>query len=102
MRARLVAALMQERDEAPHMRQLIREVGPGISFVRRELAELERMGLVHARRGGSAVFFDVDRGHPLYDPLRALVDAAMSMDEGHGPERRYVAMFYEPPHHRPL
>jgi len=87
VRARLVVALLKEPGRHPCFRDLAREAGPGVSFVRRETAMLERMGLIRHTRAGGALRFDVVTCHPLYAPLRELIRAAARLD-GDAPQMK--------------
>jgi len=77
------------------MKDLVIAAGPGVSFVRREMAQLERMGLVRHTRWGGALRFDVITCHPLYAPLRELVRAAERLDGGDAPATRTTLTPYE-------
>jgi len=95
VRARLVVALLTEPGRHPCFRDLAREAGPGVSFVRRETAMLERLGLIRHTRAGGALRFDVVTCHPLYAPLRELVRASERLDGGDGPRMKDSRLPYE-------
>lgn len=80
VRARLIASFVVHADRQPYLRELVREAGPGVRFVKHEIAELERMRLVTSDRRGGGIFFVTDTCHPLYGPLRDLVRAASWVD----------------------
>ncbi|HEY3316987.1 MAG TPA: nucleotidyltransferase domain-containing protein [Coriobacteriia bacterium] len=82
-RARLLELLLTEPGTRLHVRELVRRTGTGPSSVQRELARLERLGLVASERVGSnRMFFAAD--HPLQTELRALVVKSAAL-AGAGP-----------------
>lgn len=56
-----------------HLRELARRTGCTFSAVQRELAKLERIGLVERRKDGNRTCFRADPRHPFYGELRGLV-----------------------------
>jgi predicted nucleotidyltransferase len=56
-----------------YVRELARRTGANINSVRRELRNLEEMGLVESRREGPLKFHSANRDSPLYDDLRSLL-----------------------------
>ncbi len=46
----------------------------------RELAELERIGLIKSKAEAGARFYEVDACHPLFEPLRSLAEVCERMD----------------------
>lgn len=80
VRARLVASLVVDGGHRPYLRELIRDAGPGVRFVKHEVAELERLRIIRSDRRGAGIFFETDTSHPLYEPLRDLVRAASWID----------------------
>jgi DNA-binding transcriptional ArsR family regulator len=52
-----------------HVREICRRTGLNINAVRRELANLEEMGLLTSRRGGNARFYTVNIAFPIYQEL---------------------------------
>lgn len=75
-RARIVKLLLSRREPPFHVRELVREAGMGTSGVQRELARLQRLGLVTLEpgEGGRRVIRVVDR-HPFLTPLEQLIAA---------------------------
>ena len=52
-----------------HVREICRRTGVNINAVRRELANLEEMGLLTSRRRGNARFYTVNIAFPIYQEL---------------------------------
>ncbi len=91
----MLVSLLSEPGRRPWLRQLVYESGSSMSFVRRELAELERMGLVRSKRTGRGFLFEAQPCHPLYRPLLDLIRAAARVDAGEGPRKLTYRMPYE-------
>ena len=80
-RAKVLTALLEPPRRAVHLRELIRRCDSGSSGVQREVARLERIGLVHSERDetGRRMIALAD-GHPLLAGLEELVAAESAAD----------------------
>ncbi|MFZ5844911.1 MAG: winged helix-turn-helix domain-containing protein [Patescibacteria group bacterium] len=56
-----------------HVREIVRQVGEEINAVRRELAHLEKAGIVTKEQRANRLFYAVRRDYPLYYDLLSLV-----------------------------
>jgi predicted nucleotidyltransferase len=85
-RARLLALLLAEPRREYHLRELIRSVGGGASSVQRDVDRLEALGLLRTRRtDGGRRMVAAAGDHPLLEPLRAVLAAAVAGgDQGPG------------------
>jgi len=80
-RTRVLTVLLAPPREALHLRELVRRCGAGTSGVQREVARLERIGLVRSARDelGRRMIAVVD-DHPLLPALEGLIAAAESVE----------------------
>ena len=81
-RAAVLRLLFSDVPQRLWLRELVRRAGTGASSVQRELAALQRVGLVRQRREGGAAFYEVVWTHPLAVPLQELVVIAARMPRG--------------------
>jgi len=72
-RSRVLAALFVDPDRERYLREIARAAGVPLRAVQRELALYLRIGLIRRRPRGREVFIAVDRTHPLFAGLRALL-----------------------------
>lgn len=56
-----------------HVREIVRRIGEEINAVRRELAHLEKKGLMAKERRANRLFYNLRRDYPLYFDLLELV-----------------------------
>lgn len=56
-----------------HVRDIVRRVGEEINAVRRELAHLEKVGLMAKERRANRLFYSIRRDYPLYFDLLELI-----------------------------
>jgi hypothetical protein len=78
-RAQVMCALFRGPHHRPWLREICRHAG-SMSAVRRELQYWHYVGLIHPKREGGAVFYEVDFSHPLASSLRSLVCNAEAWD----------------------
>lgn len=57
-----------------HVREIVRQVDEEINAVRRELAHLEKAGLVSKEHRANRLFYTFRRDYPLYDDLLRLIN----------------------------
>lgn len=85
---RVLALLFGQPDRSFYATELIRLVGAGSGAVQRELARLERSGLVTVRRVGTQKHYQADPHSPLFAELCGIVQKTVGMAE---PLRRALA-----------
>lgn len=71
-RVNLLSFLFEHLEEGYYIRQLARTLGRDASGVKRELDNLERMGLVISERRGNLRYFTVNKNSPLYPEIKSL------------------------------
>ena len=71
-RVRLLELFLLRPEKEVHVRELCRITGQNINAVRRELANLEDLGLLQSRRAGNARFYTVNIAFPAYRELTAI------------------------------
>lgn len=75
-RAKLLRLLLLHPDQAYYTRELARRIGEQLNSVRRELANLEKLGLTAGESRGNKRFFGIARQHLLVPELTALFQKA--------------------------
>ena len=68
-RVSLLKLFLLHPEREIHVREICRSTGSNINAVRRELANLEEMGLLRSRRAGNALFYTVNIAFPIYQEL---------------------------------
>jgi uncharacterized protein len=72
-RRRLSSWLFGHPDEAFYVRQILRETGAPQGATQRELNALTEAGILKRTRHGRQVYFQVDRGSPVFGELQSLL-----------------------------
>lgn len=62
-----------------HVREIVRKVDEEINAVRRELAHLEKCGMVSKEQRANRLFYTFRRDYPLYEDLLRLVNKAAGL-----------------------
>jgi predicted nucleotidyltransferase len=80
-RSAVLALLYGHADQSFYTRQIAREAGAGVSVgaVQRELGNLSRVGLVVRNSVGNQVFYQANRGAPVFAEMRALVNKTVGV-----------------------
>ncbi|MBI4280799.1 hypothetical protein HY628_01215 [Candidatus Uhrbacteria bacterium] len=95
-RVKLLSLFLHNSDQSFYVRELVRRIGAQIHSVRRELANLCKMGIICSRGGSrekgisSALrkkYFQAERSFVLYDELQSLLRKAQVLVERHLVER---------------
>ena len=73
LRAKTLSHLVLHPEEALYVRQLAALLGEDPTNVSRELARLERLGLVSASVSGRQKYYRIEPSNPVYRDLRGLV-----------------------------
>ncbi|HMA04710.1 MAG TPA: winged helix-turn-helix domain-containing protein [Methanomicrobiales archaeon] len=72
-RVKLLELFILHPEREVHVREICRITGTNINAVRRELANLEDLGLLRSRRAGNARFYTVNITFPIYQELVAIL-----------------------------
>jgi len=72
-RRAVLGLLYGHPDESFYLRQVIRAVGVGLGATQRELKRLSKAGIVHRVVRGHQVFYQANRGSPIFAELQGLV-----------------------------
>jgi predicted nucleotidyltransferase len=72
-RRRLLGLLFAAPEHEYHQRDLERRFGMSIGAIQHEVHKLEHEGLLKRRRLGNLVLLSLDRDHPLYAEMEAIV-----------------------------
>lgn len=73
-RGAILALLYGHPDQSFYYRQITRQLdGVSVGTLQRELDTLSRLGLIDRSKVGKQVFYRVNRNHPVFPELRALV-----------------------------
>lgn len=79
VRLKILRTMLTRPSEQLHIRGLVREVGTEINAVRRELTNLEAVGLLFSRKSGNRVYYTVNIHSVFYPELLALVAKAYGL-----------------------
>jgi predicted nucleotidyltransferase len=71
-RRRVLGWLLGHADEAYYLRQIARHTGTAVGAVQRELEQLTAAGLLHRTVQGRQVYFQANRGAPIFPELQGL------------------------------
>ncbi|MBI1919120.1 hypothetical protein HYS29_00850 [Candidatus Microgenomates bacterium] len=72
-RVKLLNLYLQYPGKIYHVRELVRQIGEEINAVRRELAHLEKHGLVSKEIRGNRLYYEMRKDYFLYNDLLRLV-----------------------------
>lgn len=72
-RVKLLRIFLSNQDRAFFVRELTRKIKERINSVRRELTNLEKIGIIIKKNEKRKVFYQVNKEHILYQELRALI-----------------------------
>jgi predicted nucleotidyltransferase len=78
---RVLRVLFGQPDRSFYASQLIREAGTGSGAAQRELARLERSGIIVARRIGNQKHYQANASSPLFSELRNIVLKTVGLAE---------------------
>jgi uncharacterized protein len=78
-RSAVLALLYGHADQSFYTRQIAREAGASVGAVQRELGNLSRVGLVVRNSVGNQVFYQANRGAPVFAEMRALVNKTVGV-----------------------
>jgi DNA-binding transcriptional ArsR family regulator len=73
VRISLLKLMLFHPDDQHHVRSIVREVGAEINAVRRELARLEKIGLLTKRKSSNRVYYRVNTDHVYYSDLLSMI-----------------------------
>lgn len=73
VRVKLIQTFLNQPQEMFYVRQLVREVKEEINAVRRELARMERLGLVKKEARANRLYYFFNKTYPYYQDLISLV-----------------------------
>ena len=80
----VLARFALEPDRTFYQRELMRVTGTTLHPLQRELARLERMGLVRRKPRGKHVEYSIDVAHPTWTPLRTLLLRTVALGDALG------------------
>lgn len=72
-RVKLLELFLTNPGKILHVRELVRRVDEEINAVRRELAHMEKHGLVSKEPRGNRLYYTMRRDYPLYDELTKIM-----------------------------
>ncbi len=72
-RVKLLELFLLHPEREIHVREICRRTGLNINAVRRELANLEELGLLRSRRAGNARFYTANIAFPIYQELVSIL-----------------------------
>jgi len=72
-RVQLLEILLLHPEQEIHVREICRRTGLNINAVRRELANLEELGVLRSRKAGNARFSTANISCPIYSELTRIL-----------------------------
>lgn len=79
VRVKLLQTFLYQPDEIFYVRQLVRKIDEEINAVRRELARMERAGMVKKEPRGNRLYYFFNREYPAYEELLTMVNKTMGL-----------------------
>ncbi len=73
VRVKMLSLFLSNPSMIYHVREIVRQVGEEINAVRRELAHLEKAGLLSKEQRANRLFYRMRREYPLYFELMELI-----------------------------
>lgn len=81
VRVKLLQIFLSQPHEIFYVRQLTRATNGEINAVRRELARMEKAGMVKKESRGNRLYYCFDKGYPLYGDLLSLISKTIGLGE---------------------
>jgi predicted nucleotidyltransferase len=78
-RGAILALLYGKADQSFYTRQIAREIEGSVGAVQRELENLSKVGLIVRSSVGSQVFYQANRGAPIFREMHALVNKTIGV-----------------------
>lgn len=72
-RRSILALLYGRADEQFYLREIARRAGTGIGATQSELRQLAEAGLIHRVRRGNQVYYQANRGNPIFQELKSIL-----------------------------
>jgi predicted nucleotidyltransferase len=78
-RGAILALLYGRADQSFYTREIAREVDASVGAVQRELENLSKVGLILRKSVGSQVFYQANRGNPIFPEMRTLINKTIGI-----------------------
>ena len=78
---RVLGLIFSHPERSFYTSEIIRNVHSGVGAVERELAKLERSGLVSVQRIGNQKHYRANQAAPIFDELRGLIEKTVGLTE---------------------
>jgi predicted nucleotidyltransferase len=78
---RVLALIFMNPERSFYMSEIVRTVRSGVGAVERELAKLERSGLVSVSRIGNQKHYRANHGGPIFEEMRGLLEKTLGVAE---------------------
>ena len=72
-RVKLLALFLMNPEREMYIREIVRTTGANINSIRRELANLEEIGLLTSTRKGNLKYYATNKKMPIYDELTSII-----------------------------
>jgi len=84
-RVKLLHLFFNNPNRAFYVREITRKIDEQINSVRRELANLLSIGIIHSDSANNRLYYEVNQAYTHYDALRAMfADVSPSKETAHG------------------
>jgi hypothetical protein len=89
-RVGLLGLFLSRPDERFYVREIARELNRDISGIKRELDNLEKVGLLTSSKVGNLRYYTVEKAFPLFPELKAIIDKTLGAPQAIGEALRSV------------
>lgn len=79
VRVKILELFLSNPDESYHVREIVRRVEEEINAVRRELARLEKTGLLISQWRANRRYYSVQKNYPFYFELLSIINKSVGL-----------------------
>jgi len=80
LRIRILQLFFSRPEKEYYLRELERKLGKPVAYIRRELVNLEKMGLFASETRGKERYFRLNPDYPLYAEVKNIIDKTVGVE----------------------
>lgn len=80
LRAQILLLFFSHPEKEYYLRELERKLGKPVAYIRRELINLEKMGLFVSETRGKERYFRLNSKYPLYEEVKKIIDKTIGTE----------------------